>query len=52
MNETCVCCGEVIPEGRQVCSSCIKQIKEYKVDGAKTITFKKFVMKGVDHDEG
>ena len=22
MNETCVCCGEVIPEGRQVCPIC------------------------------
>lgn len=28
MNENCcVCCGEVIPEGRQVCPSC-----EYKAE--------------------
>lgn len=25
MNNTCVCCGEIIPEGRQVCPACIKQ---------------------------
>lgn len=22
MKDTCVCCGETIPEGRQVCPSC------------------------------
>lgn len=22
MNNTCVCCGAVIPEGRQVCPNC------------------------------
>ena len=22
MENTCVCCGEIIPEGRQVCPSC------------------------------
>lgn len=22
MNNTCVCCGEIIPEGRQVCLNC------------------------------
>ena len=22
MNERCVCCGAIIPEGRQVCPSC------------------------------
>ena len=22
MEERCVCCGETIPEGRQVCASC------------------------------
>ena len=25
MTEKCVCCGEVIPEGRQVCQKCEKQ---------------------------
>jgi len=30
--ETCVCCGEVIPEGRQVCPDCewkARQRKDY-----------------------
>lgn len=22
MTETCVCCGDIIPEGRQVCPAC------------------------------
>lgn len=22
MEERCICCGEIIPEGRQVCPSC------------------------------
>jgi hypothetical protein len=25
---TCVCCGEIIPEGRQVCPNCEKDIEE------------------------
>jgi len=24
LNNRCVCCGELIPEGRQVCPSCDK----------------------------
>lgn len=24
MNETCVCCGEIIPEGHQVCRKCMR----------------------------
>lgn len=24
MNNTCVCCGEIIPEGRMVCPICEK----------------------------
>lgn len=24
MNETCVCCGEIIPEGLQVCRKCMR----------------------------
>ena len=23
MVDTCVCCGEIIPEGAQVCSACL-----------------------------
>lgn len=26
--ETCICCGEPIPEGRQVCPSCEKEYEE------------------------
>lgn len=26
MNEFCVCCGAVIPEGRQVCISCESRV--------------------------
>ena len=25
MEERCVCCGEIIPEGRQVCPMCEKK---------------------------
>lgn len=28
MNNTCICCGEIIPEGRQVCPNCENQIEE------------------------
>ena len=28
MENTCVCCDEIIPEGRQVCLSCEKAILE------------------------
>ncbi len=28
MSEHCVCCGEVIPEGRQVCPICEEQAKK------------------------
>lgn len=28
MDNTCVCCGEIIPEGRQVCQKCEKGGKE------------------------
>ena len=24
MEERCICCGEIIPEGRQVCPNCEK----------------------------
>ena len=43
MNETCVCCGDVIPEGRQVCPSCIKELRDYKPKGVKTTTIGRFV---------
>lgn len=28
--ETCICCGEPIPEGRMVCPKCEKEITERK----------------------
>ena len=27
---TCVCCGEIIPEGRMVCPRCEKAVTNYK----------------------
>ena len=35
MENTCVCCGAIIPEGTQICLACVKSVKDYKVDGAK-----------------
>lgn len=29
MAERCVCCGEIIPEGRQVCPNCEHKAKEW-----------------------
>ena len=29
MNNTCICCGEPIPEGRQVCPECEKSKKDH-----------------------
>ena len=28
MNNRCVCCGEIIPEGRQVCPNCESKVKK------------------------
>jgi predicted nucleic acid-binding Zn ribbon protein len=28
MEERCICCGEIIPEGRQVCPSCEAETKK------------------------
>ena len=39
----CICCGEIIPEGRQVCPACEKQLKNYKPKGVKTKTVRKYV---------
>lgn len=30
MENRCVCCGAVIPEGRQICISCEKMVTEGK----------------------
>nr|DAT78478.1 MAG TPA: zinc binding protein [Bacteriophage sp.]DAV81154.1 MAG TPA: zinc binding protein [Caudoviricetes sp.] len=29
MENTCICCGAVIPEGRQVCPICERQCPEF-----------------------
>ena len=36
MNNTCVCCGDLIPEGRQVCPKC--ECKRSIYDGVKRKT--------------
>ena len=46
MNNTCISCGTIIPEGKQICPACINALKNYTVTGAKTKTIKKFVAKG------
>ena len=33
MEERCVCCGEIIPEGRQVCPNCLVTVKGDEEDG-------------------
>lgn len=30
MDNTCVCCGEIIPEGRMVCPQCEKAVTNYE----------------------
>jgi RNA polymerase subunit RPABC4/transcription elongation factor Spt4 len=30
MDNTCVCCGAVIPEGRQVCPNCERRAEDGK----------------------
>ena len=42
MNNTCICCGTIVPEGRQICPQCEDALKNYEPDGVKTITIKKF----------
>ena len=31
MTDHCVCCGRMIPEGRQVCSVCDEQMKKWHI---------------------
>jgi RNA polymerase subunit RPABC4/transcription elongation factor Spt4 len=34
MNEDrCICCGEIIPEGRMVCPNCLVTVKEGEDNG-------------------
>ena len=39
MDNTCICCGEIIPEGRMVCRSC-EEIPCTKDCGSRTATCK------------
>lgn len=48
MDNTCICCGKTIPEGRQVCPPCEKSLKNHKVEGAKTKVIKKFIFRGAE----
>ena len=42
MNNTCICCGTIVPEGRQICPQCEDSLKNYKPKGVKTKKIKKF----------
>ena len=42
MNNTCICCNTIIPEGRHICPQCEDSLKNYKPDGVKTKTIEKF----------
>ena len=51
MNNTCISCGTIIPEGKQICPTCINALKNYTVTGAKTKTIKKFIMRGAEQTD-
>lgn len=34
-NNRCVCCGKIIPEGRQICLDCEDKINSDKAEGDK-----------------
>ena len=37
MDDKCVCCGEYVPEGRQVCPTCDKTYVSLKDSGERTM---------------
>ena len=43
MNNTCICCDAIIPEGRQICHQCEEDLKNYMPKGVKTKKIKKFI---------
>ena len=43
MDNNCICCGEIIPEAKQICPQCEYTLKNYKPNGVKTKRIKKFV---------
>ncbi len=44
MTEHCVCCGEEIPEGRQVCPKCEAEANRWHIP-------KEFLIKGGDDND-
>lgn len=44
MSERCICCGEAIPEGRQVCPACEKGTKREEMKMAEKYTMMDFIM--------
>ena len=48
MNNTCIVCGIIVPEGKQICPTCEDALKKYAPPGVKTKTIKKFIAKGVE----
>ena len=36
MEDRCVCCGEIIPEGQMVCPNCLVYVKEDKMEENRT----------------
>ena len=51
MNNTCISCGTIVPEGRQICPACEDALKNYN-PGAKTKIIKKFIAKGEGQPNG
>ena len=51
MNNTCIICNTIIPEGRQVCPTCTDVIEKYAPPGVKTKTIKKFIMRGAEQTD-
>lgn len=53
MSNRCVCCGEIIPEGRQVCPNCEKtQINFSILKAVKKIMWKYIQKHGVEITNG
>lgn len=55
MEERCVCCGEVIPEGRQVCINCergITMASKYVPRFSPAEMFARYIVSGMKEPEG
>lgn len=42
MKDRCICCGEVVPEGRQVCPKCEGKTNQKKIFGRECIRCTRF----------